>query len=251
LNCQEAGKLLHPYLDDELDLIRSLEFEEHLRTCRACAQAVENQRVLRTALDSGSLYYEASPALAKRVRAALAREERVEVSPRRLRWGWPRIGFGVAFAALAVWSMMLLFTSPSGESALEQELVSSHVRSLMADHLTDVLSTDQHTVKPWFSGKLDFSPQVSDLSQQGFTLIGGRLEYIGNRSVAALVYQRRKHIINVYIWPSPADANAGKETAVRQGYNLVRWTARGMTYWAVSDIARADLQELQSVIANL
>lgn len=248
MDCVEAGKLLQGYVDGELDLVRSLEFEEHLRSCQSCTRAMENERVLRTALNAGSFYYEAPPGLETRIRAALHAGEKSETSLRILPWSWRRLALGLAVALVAVWSLISILKSSSAESALEQELVSSHVRSLMADHLTDVPSSDQHTVKPWFNGKLDFSPQVLDLSRDGFTLIGGRLEYVGNRAVAGLVYQRRKHIINVYIWPAQAGADAGVKTAMRQGYNLIRWTGNGMTYWAVSDIAPSDLQELESIL---
>jgi anti-sigma factor RsiW len=160
--------------------------------------------------------------------------------------------FSIAFAVIAIvsWGLVAIFRSPSADDMLAEEVIAGHVRSLMADHLTDVPSSDQHTVKPWFEGKLDFSPRVADLTQKGFTLVGGRLDYIGNKPVAALVYQRRKHFINLYVWLSaPGPALTGKSWT-RQGYNLVRWTASDMTYWAVSDISPTELEEFAALVQN-
>jgi anti-sigma factor RsiW len=131
---------------------------------------------------------------------------------------------------------------PGISGVLADQVVSSHIRSLMANHLTDVISSDQHTVKPWFSGKLDFAPVVKDLSSKGFQLVGGRLDYIADRPVAALVYKRRQHSINLFVWPSP-QADSSPHTMTIKGYDVVNWTQGHMAYWAVSDLNAAELND--------
>jgi anti-sigma factor RsiW len=152
----------------------------------------------------------------------------------------------VAVAAVVVFRFAPGASRPSQSDLLTQQVLASHVRSLMADHLTDLPSSDQHTVKPWFDGKLDFSPPVKDLSSKGFPLVGGRLDYLQDRPVAALVYQRRKHFINLFIWPSPESST--QRMAMQHGYNIHHWADSGMTFWAVSDLNNSELEEFVRLI---
>jgi anti-sigma factor RsiW len=131
----------------------------------------------------------------------------------------------------------------SEETLLVNDIVANHVRSMMANHITDVASSDSHTVKPWFGGKLDYSPPTKDLSEQGFRLIGGRLDYLDHRSVGALVYQRNQHFINLFVWPSNSTLVKPEDQLTRQGYNLIHWTSSGMTYWLVSELNSTELNE--------
>jgi len=138
--------------------------------------------------------------------------------------------------------------APAHDELIAQEIVSGHIRSLMANHLSDVASTDQHTVKPWFDGKLTFAPPVVDLSQEGFPLIGGRLDYVDNKPVAALVYQRRLHYINVFIWPSNGGPDAAPVSEALEGYNILHWSQGGMASWAVSDVSTDELKTLGTLL---
>jgi anti-sigma factor RsiW len=243
--------LLHAYLDDELDLVRNLEMEEHLQACPACAQVVAKHRTIQEAFRGGSFYFKAPDALATRIRSSLARTpSRTLPIRRRLTWEWLAVAASIVVVFVLGWQMARMGSESSAKDLLMREVVSSHVRSLMATHLTDVASSDQHRVKPWFKGQLDFSPPVKDLSKEEFVLIGGRLDYVGDRPVAALVYQRRKHIINLFIWPSPTGAVAGPTTLTRQGYNLIHWTDASLTYWAVSDLNQNELEEFVQLVKN-
>jgi len=246
MSCQELQTMRDAYLDGELDLAHSLEFEKHLRECASCARSHDELRSLQMAMRSDTLRFPLPPGLERRVRSAVRDES--GVASRLFRWRWliPSVSLGLVAIIVAG----LLFSRTSTDDLVASEVVAGHVRSLMAGHLTDVASTDQHTVKPWFDGKLDFSPPVKDLAQQGFELIGGRLDYIANRPVAALVYQRRKHFVNVFIWPASTASDTKPTAQVRQGYNLIHWTSSGMTYWMVSDLNLAELQQFaQDLIA--
>jgi anti-sigma factor RsiW len=243
MNCDQAQPLIAAHADGELDTVRMLEMEVHLSTCPACSQAWRELQQLQQAVRQESLYHPAPNALRRRVLAELKAQTR----PARERsfGSWFRLAPAVSGVAVLSLAVMLTVTMnrPSAHDQLVQELVSNHIRSLMANHTLDVVSTDQHTVKPWFNGRVDFAPPVKDLAAQGFPLIGGRLDYAHNRTVAALVFQRNKHFINVFIWPSSEASAAPTPDSVRQGFHLIHWSQDGMTYWAVSDLNETELLE--------
>jgi anti-sigma factor RsiW len=162
---------------------------------------------------------------------------------RQLRWAWINLGLAGASLAACALTLSLYLAQPSDRERLEQEIVASHFRSLMPDHLADVASSDQHTVKPWFAGKLDFSPPVIDLAARGFPLLGGRLDYIGQRPVAALAYGRHKHLVNLYLWPEVPGGDSAPVATTRQGFHLLSWRQGGMRYIAVSDMGGPDMNE--------
>jgi anti-sigma factor RsiW len=247
MNCQETKTLLHGYLDRELDLVRSLEFEEHLKSCPTCSRSLESYRGLQSVLADQAQHFEAPKSLAKRIRSSIGEESQPRESrpPSGWNWSavWARIVAPLAIAGLATLLAMPLFTGPSAQKQLAQELVSAHVRSLMANHLADVPSSDRHTVKPWFNGKIDFSPPVLDLADKGFPLVGGRLDYFANRQVAALAYQCRKHVINLFIWRSTEPAKSVGRPITLQGYNAFGWNSGGLAFWAVSDVNKDDLKQ--------
>jgi anti-sigma factor RsiW len=244
MDCELTRELIHPYADRELDLVKSLELEGHLSNCAECAERYENLQALRGAI--GGLYHEAPTHLQKRIATAVRNANKGERRSQLFSW---RLISAVASAIVIVilsWSLIQLLSGRSASEMLAREVVASHVRSLMADHLADVASSDQHTVKPWFSGKLDFSPPVKDLASEGFPLVGGRLDYLNNRPVAALVYQRRQHYINCFVWPS--DANESEKQSSQQGYNLINWARSGMSHWIVSDLNASELRDFAELI---
>ena len=247
MNCEETQKLIHSYVDAELDLVRSLEVEQHLNECPVCSMSREKLRVLSEAI--GDLRYRPPAHLQKRITTAIRKEAQADRKPSLWSWRLVYVAASLAFIGILGWSAMRLLTLPSENDLLAREVIASHVRSLMAEHLADVLSSDQHTVKPWFNGKLDFSPPVQDLASAGFPLFGGRLDYVNNRPVAALVYQRRQHYINLFVWPSTAGSAAVNEFSA-QGYNVVRWNAAGMTYWIVSDLNKSELLEFSELVRS-
>ena len=250
MNCKDAHNLINGYVDGELDLVRNLDIEHHIQDCALCARDYKNHQLLRNGIKTGSLYFKAPMDLQKRIQLSLRKAAKAEAGPRLLPKWWFNIAAPMAAAAVVVLALVPFLRGPSADDFLAGEVISSHVRSLMASHLADVPSSDQHTVKPWFAGKLNFSPPVEDLAKQGFPLIGGRLDYLDNRPVAALIYQRQKHFINLFIWPSGSDSDVETKTVSRQGYNLSHWTRSGMTYWAASDLNNAELQEFVQLVQN-
>jgi anti-sigma factor RsiW len=250
MNCEDAKPLLDSFADGELDLVNHVQFEAHLDECLSCDHTYRNTNALKNALSNDELYFKAPAELRMRIRSSL--EETTHQSPWSglLKWRWmPTMAAAVIVVVALFSSLAILRPSGKSEELLANEMVSAHVRSLMLDHATDVISTDQHTVKPWFEGKLDFSPPVVDLAQQGYTLIGGRLDYLGGRPVAALVYQRRQHLINVFIYPAQ-DQNTDGGVSTRQGFNVIHWTKSGMTFWAVSDLNTAELQDFTHLLQS-
>lgn len=245
--CADAGLLLHAWLDDELDVAQSAAMASHLQGCAACAaRAREHERLRRAlALAQPDLYRRAPAALRERWTprhdtAAPPAAPR----PRRTSTVWAA---AAGFAAALLLATPLVYTLQQrsvADAALVDEAISSHLRALQPQHLMDVASTNQHTVKPWFDGKLDFSPRVVDLAGAGFPLAGGRLDALNGRSVAALVYRRQLHLISVYQWPAATpDASAALRESRQHGYTVLRWIEDGMHYVAVSDVDPAALRQ--------
>jgi len=228
MTCAELGNLLEAYVDGELDLRSNLEVEAHLAGCAACGVEVRERLELRDAIAEAGLYYPAPRPVRQHVKQSL---------PGR---PWPR-ALWIAPIAAALVLFAILLPRP-GSRGLEEAVIAGHVRSLMPDHLLDVPSSDTHTVKPWFNGRLDFSPPVKDLKAEGFPLAGGRLDYLRDQTVAALVYLRHRHVINVFVWPA-SSGDRGVYVASRQGYNILHWAHGGFEYWAVSDLNQQELGE--------
>ncbi len=251
MDCKRTLELLPAHLDQELGLSESSAMDQHLQTCAACHNAFASQSALRDAVKQHASYFQAPGDLESRIRAALPVEQEGQVKRRPLHWGswnWFNVGTMLASLVALVWSASLYLATPSPNELLAEEVLSSHVRSLMVNHLADVASSDQHTVKPWFDGKLDFSPPVNDLTAQGFPLIGGRLDYLDHRPVAALVYRHRLHLVNVYIWPAANERQTALRTLSIQGYHLVHWSEAGMIYWMISDLDPHDLMALARIL---
>lgn len=255
MNCHETRELVGAYGDGELDAARNLEIERHLKECPACSMIERENRVAAEVITSRARRSQTPAAFRDQVFASLraeAGEGRTLPFPQRhARTLW-------AIAALAligifVASALIGRRSSSESDFLSKEIVASHVRSLMVDHLADVVSTDRHTVKPWFDGKLDFSPPVADLAADGFPLVGGRLDYLHDRPVAALVYQREKHAINLFIWPASRtreDRVTEPELATHHGYHVLRWWDAEMSYGAVSDLNTDQMRQFARLLRN-
>jgi mycothiol system anti-sigma-R factor len=244
--------LLHGYLDGELDPVRAQEFEQHLESCSECIAQLEEHESLRASLRAAKLYERAPEKLAKKIKRQIANVE----SESDDSWTWVPIFRWIAASAALVLLIAIMYLGGqrilTGRSGVDQaamgEVIDAHVRSLQPGHLTDVVSTDQHTVKPWFDGKLDFIPPVKDLAENGFPLVGGRLDVLHGRSVAVLVYGRRKHFINVFVWPESPDELPISTTGTRNGYQWNYSRAHGMEFCAISDVSATDLHDLTELL---
>jgi anti-sigma factor RsiW len=248
MTCDDVEPLVEAYVDGELDLERALAVETHVAGCAACAARLERTRALARTMKAAP-YFRAPEALAQRVRAtipaasATVQPRRPDATRRRQQSWWPWL-IPVASAAVVIVAVAagLLFLRAAPDDVTMQAVVEGHVRSLMADHLTDVISSDRHTVKPWFAGRIDFSPTVVDLESEGFPLVGGRMDYIDRHAAAALIYKRREHVINVFVWPASGGSATHATRSDGRGYHVVYWTNGGVAIWVVSDLALDELE---------
>lgn len=245
--CDQWGPVLHAFIDGELDLVRAAELEAHLAGCPDCRAEMERVRGVRQRIGRDGVRFKMPEEVRAQVLTALSREQAAGIpAQRRVETAspWSRFfrfvrdwSFVPSLAALAA-SAMLFVNAPAPELGIQDQLLASHVQSMLADHLVDVQTSNQHTVKPWFNGRIDFSPPVNDLAKDGFPLVGGRVDYIGGRVVAALVYRRNGHVINLFVWPQASGRQTDSE---HDGYNMAEWSADGLVFWAVSDVSAGDL----------
>ncbi|PIT05150.1 membrane protein [Bradyrhizobium nitroreducens] len=239
MTCDEARIMLHALLDGELDAGHAREVEAHIADCADCAAEFAAQRQMQRVLADTNLRYAAPASLRNKIEASLPKAQ----TPPSRRSVLRGFAMGSAVSALAATGIVALVLRQDDQQRILSEVVSAHLRSLQAGHLIDVLSTDQHTVKPWFNGKLDVAPPVIDLTAQGFTLVGGRLDYIDARAIGAVVYKRRQHVINLFVAQTSSTEHRPPKTQTMQGFNCRRWGERGLNFWAVSDIGGDELAE--------
>ena len=239
MTCDEAKILLHALVDGELDAGHAREVENHVAGCPHCAALLRDYREMSKAIAEADMRYTAPPDLRRRIEAALPQPRQLQ-SRRAVLRGF---AMGSAASALAATGLVAIVLRRDDFERIQSEVVSAHLRSLQAGHLTDVISTDQHTVKPWFNGKLDVSPPVIDLTAEGFTLIGGRLDYVDARAIGAVVYRRRQHVINLFVAQTGNTERRAAKIEMVQGFNIRHWSDRGLNYWAVSDLAKDELAD--------
>ena len=249
MSCDLTKSVLHGYVDGELDAARAADFEHHLISCSECVTALESQERLRSSILHAGLYERAPMKLRKEMHALFGSAPRPAVRQpvQSAQWRWLALAAMFLLVVFAGWRALSLLRGDGGETTLASAIVDAHLRSLQPGHLEDVQSTDQHTVKPWFDGKIDFAPPVHDFVEQGFPLQGGRLDIVRGRTVAVLVYARRKHLINVFVWPT-TEPDSAPVSGSQLGYHWIDWRKGGMELSAVSDVSAADLAELQQLL---
>jgi anti-sigma factor RsiW len=248
VTCDETRNLLDAWYDGELDAPRSAALERHLEECPGCA-ALSGARSALSEVLIKAPRFSAPAALRKKIEAQISKPQIIR-QPRMVPWRGIAIAASALLFVVVGWNAWLLQSGGSSSPNLENEIVSDHIRSLIANHLSDVASEDRHTVKPWFMGKLDYSPPVDALAGEGFKLIGGRLDFVGGKPVSALVYQRRAHVINVFVWPTREGDEALPQPrwSDDHGYHVANWTHAGMTYWSISDVDPAELTRLANLL---
>jgi anti-sigma factor RsiW len=251
MNCSEARIQLSGYVDGELSTSQCSRLDAHVSDCAACQRDRSVQSFVHEEVRRELTRYQASAALHRRIRAALQAKAPVPRGSwwRHLSWATLTPAAGMAFAVLFAANVAILAALPSKEDRVADEVLTSHVRAMVASHTVDVISSDHHTVKPWYTGKLDFSPPVTDFAADGFKLMGGRLDYVDGRTVAALVYQHDGHVVDVFIWPTANTGSARPASLVRRGYNLSHSSHAGMSYWIASDLEAPELARLEALIA--
>jgi anti-sigma factor RsiW len=247
MNCQDIRKLLDSYFDGELDLVYRLDIDGHLRRCNGCTETLKTYQEVRHGIQASTIYYEAPAELKASIRISVHDTTKADVSWRRVdsaqQTRWFAIASSIAAVTITTAIVLTALLGSSANEVLATEVLDAHLRSMMREHLVDVSSSDQDEVKPWFGGKLDFVPPVRDLTDQGFSLMGGRLEYLNRRPVAALVFRHSQHTINLFVWPA-SRPDTSIHTSTIQGYSLVHCSRLGVTYWAISDLNSGALREL-------
>ena len=254
MSCELTQSVLHGYLDGELDAARAADFERHLVGCHQCASALEVQEALRSSIQRAGLYEPAPAAFRRKMESQFGVPTRVTPMPettslRPSNWQWLAAAAVLFLAVFLGWRLIPGLGGNHGQVELASAIVDAHLRSLQPGHLEDVISTDQHTVKPWFDGKVNFAPPVRDFPGDGFPLQGGRLDVVKGREVAVLVYSRRKHVINVFVWPT-SEPDASPQSGSELGYNWVNWREGGMQLFAVSDVNPSDLDALHKLLSE-
>ena len=243
MNCAQDQQLIECYADGELDAVTSATVEKHLEHCAACQRALDRFSSLRLLVKEAIPCPAVPRGLADRIRSRVKPLESAPPAFGHRWWEWLKPAALVAATAMVTWLAAVQFTQVPQKQIIAEEVISSHVRATLTGHVADVASSERHTVKPWLSSKLDFSPPVPDLTAAGFPLTGGRLDYVAGRPVAVLVYERRKHVIDLFVWPgNQAPRLDGVQTLSRNGYQVVNWNERGMALWAVSDLNAAELK---------
>ena len=242
MDCDATLRLLDAYVDAELDAGEAAALDTHLTGCAACREQHLALRALKAAVKAKAPYHRAPAGLRAAVIRPVDRREPWRIG-RFLRPAWLTHAVAAGVAAVLAAGITFQLVVPSAYPTATADAVASHARSLIAQQIVDVVSSDQHTVKPWFNGRLDFTPPVKDTAAEGFPLVGGRIDYVDGRQVAALVYRRRLHYIDVFVWPRGRDDDAALRESARRGFNVLSWSDRAFTYFTVSDLDPVELRE--------